>query len=179
MLLLISKWCPCELARHLVSCNLQTQETPSLVQQEHIKDRKHAASYAPLGFSFFAFVVSCFESYPVLPLAALRAPDRAEKQGWIAEGECAMEGRMAEGEGVGERARRAAHLAKRSVPPRSWVRTRPSATHEARLASLPLGGWNRALLVWGGREGGWAVRGEGGGGLADRGADSEGPVGRG
>jgi hypothetical protein len=37
-------------------------ENPSLVQQEHIKDRKHAAFYAPLGFSFFAFVVSCFGS---------------------------------------------------------------------------------------------------------------------
>jgi hypothetical protein len=37
-------------------------ENPSLVQQENIKDRKHAAFYAPLGFSFFAFVVSCFGS---------------------------------------------------------------------------------------------------------------------
>jgi hypothetical protein len=42
-------------------------ENPSLVQQENIKDRKHAAVYAPLGFSFFAFVVSCLDLLGLLP----------------------------------------------------------------------------------------------------------------
>ncbi len=38
-------------------------ENPTLVQQEQIKNRKHADFYAPIGFDFFAFVVSCFGSY--------------------------------------------------------------------------------------------------------------------
>ena len=38
-------------------------ENPTLVQQEQIKNRKHADFYAPIGFAFFAFVVSCFGSY--------------------------------------------------------------------------------------------------------------------
>ncbi len=33
------------------------------MQQEQIKNRKHADFYAPIGFTFFAFVVSCFGSY--------------------------------------------------------------------------------------------------------------------
>ena len=35
-------------------------ENPGLVQQEQIKNSKHAPFYAPIGFAFFAFVVSCF-----------------------------------------------------------------------------------------------------------------------
>ena len=38
---------------------------PGLVQQEVVKNRKHAAFYAPTGFAFFAFlalVASCFGS---------------------------------------------------------------------------------------------------------------------
>ena len=38
-------------------------ENPGLVQQEQIKNRKHADFYAPIGFAFFAFVVSCFGSF--------------------------------------------------------------------------------------------------------------------
>ena len=38
-------------------------ENPTLVQQEQIKNRKHADFYAPIGFAFFPFVVSCFGSY--------------------------------------------------------------------------------------------------------------------
>ena len=38
-------------------------ENPGLVQQEQIKNRKHAPFYAPFGFAFFAFVVSCFGSF--------------------------------------------------------------------------------------------------------------------
>ena len=38
-------------------------ENPSLVLQEQIKNRKHADFYAPIGFAFFAFVVSCFGSF--------------------------------------------------------------------------------------------------------------------
>jgi hypothetical protein len=38
-------------------------ENPGLVLQEQIKNRKHADFYAPIGFAFFAFVVSCFGSF--------------------------------------------------------------------------------------------------------------------
>jgi hypothetical protein len=38
-------------------------ENPGLVQQEQIKNSKHADFYAPIGFAFFAFVVSCFGSF--------------------------------------------------------------------------------------------------------------------
>jgi len=38
-------------------------EKPGLVQQEQIKNRKHTEFYAPIGFAFFAFVVSCFGSF--------------------------------------------------------------------------------------------------------------------
>ena len=38
-------------------------ENTSLVLQEQIKNRKHADFYAPIGFAFFAFVVSCFGSF--------------------------------------------------------------------------------------------------------------------
>ena len=34
-----------------------------MLQQEQIKNRKHAEFYAPIGFAFFAFVVSCFGSF--------------------------------------------------------------------------------------------------------------------
>ena len=37
-------------------------ENPGLVQQEQTKNRKHAEFYAPIGYAFFAFVVSCFGS---------------------------------------------------------------------------------------------------------------------
>jgi hypothetical protein len=37
--------------------------SPILVLQEHIKIRKHADFYAPFGFAFSAFVVSCFGSF--------------------------------------------------------------------------------------------------------------------
>ena len=38
-------------------------ENLSLVQQEQIKITKHADFYAPIGFAFFPFVVSCFGSF--------------------------------------------------------------------------------------------------------------------
>ena len=38
-------------------------ENPGVVQQEQTKNRKHAPFYAPIGFAFFAFVVSCFGSF--------------------------------------------------------------------------------------------------------------------
>ncbi len=38
-------------------------ENPTLVQQEKIKNLKHADFYVPIGFAFFAFVVSCFGFY--------------------------------------------------------------------------------------------------------------------
>ena len=38
-------------------------ENPGLVMQEQIKNQKHADFYAPIGFAFFAFVVSCFGSF--------------------------------------------------------------------------------------------------------------------
>jgi hypothetical protein len=49
----------------VMSLNLELNkiENPGLVQQEQIKYRKHADFYAPVGFAFFAFVVSCFRSF--------------------------------------------------------------------------------------------------------------------
>ncbi len=38
-------------------------ENPGLVLQEQIKNWKHSNFYAPIGFVFFAFVVSCFASF--------------------------------------------------------------------------------------------------------------------
>ena len=38
-------------------------ENPGLILQEQIKNRKHADFYAPIGFAFFPFVVSCFGSF--------------------------------------------------------------------------------------------------------------------
>ena len=38
-------------------------ENRVLVQQEQIKNQKHAAFYAPIGFAFVAFVVSSFGSF--------------------------------------------------------------------------------------------------------------------
>ena len=38
-------------------------ENPGLVLQEQIKNRKHADFYAPIGFAFFPFGVSCFGSF--------------------------------------------------------------------------------------------------------------------
>ena len=35
-------------------------ENPGLVQQEAIKNRKHAPFYSPIGFAFFPLVASCF-----------------------------------------------------------------------------------------------------------------------
>ncbi len=37
-------------------------ENPGLVQQEQTKYRKHAEFYSPIGYAFFAFVLSCFGS---------------------------------------------------------------------------------------------------------------------
>ena len=45
------------------SRNKDKIENPGLVQQEQIKNRKHANFYAPIGFAFFPFVVSCFGSF--------------------------------------------------------------------------------------------------------------------
>ncbi len=45
------------------SRNRNKLENPGLVQQEHIKNRKHSNFYAPIGFAFVAFVVSCFGSF--------------------------------------------------------------------------------------------------------------------
>ncbi len=45
------------------SRNKNKIENPGLVQQEQIKNRKQADFYAPTGFAFFAFVVSCFGSF--------------------------------------------------------------------------------------------------------------------
>ena len=45
------------------SRNKDKIENPGLVQQEQIKNRKHADFYAPIGFAFFPFVVSCFGSF--------------------------------------------------------------------------------------------------------------------
>jgi hypothetical protein len=42
---------------------------PGLVQQGQIKNRKHTNFYAPIGFAFFPFVVSCFGSF--WPIAVL------------------------------------------------------------------------------------------------------------
>jgi hypothetical protein len=52
-----STWTPA------TSRNKNKIENPGLVQQEQIKNRKHAEFYAPIGFAFFAFVVSCFGSF--------------------------------------------------------------------------------------------------------------------
>ncbi len=38
-------------------------ENSDLVQEEQIKNRKRADFYAPIGFAFFPFVVSCFGSF--------------------------------------------------------------------------------------------------------------------
>jgi hypothetical protein len=46
-----------------ISRNKNKIENPGLVQQEQIKNCKHAPFYAPIGFAFFAFVVSCFGSF--------------------------------------------------------------------------------------------------------------------
>ncbi len=45
------------------SRNKNEIENPGLVQQEQIKNRKHSNFYAPIGFVFFPFVVSCFGSF--------------------------------------------------------------------------------------------------------------------
>lgn len=46
-----------------INRNKNKLENPTLLQQEAIKDKKHADFYAPIGFAFFAFVVSCFGSF--------------------------------------------------------------------------------------------------------------------
>jgi hypothetical protein len=45
------------------SHNKNKIENPGLVQQEQIKNSKHADFYAPIGFDIFPFVVSCFGSF--------------------------------------------------------------------------------------------------------------------
>jgi hypothetical protein len=52
-----SSWAPA------ISAHKEKIENLSLVLQEQIKNRKHAEFYTPLGFAFFAFVVSCFGSF--------------------------------------------------------------------------------------------------------------------
>ncbi len=47
----------------VISRNKTKIENPGLVQQDQNKNCKRAHFYAPSGFAFFAFAVSCFGSF--------------------------------------------------------------------------------------------------------------------
>ncbi len=59
-------------------------ETPGLLPQEQIKNRKHAAFYSPSVFALFPFLVSCFGSLDPSAVFSLADPELQRHKAFIA-----------------------------------------------------------------------------------------------